>query len=33
MLYGLAEIRVEMSLLEMGVQLIMLPTSSFRKMN
>ena len=33
MLYGLAEIRMEMSLLEMGVQLMILPTTSFRTMN
>ena len=33
MLYGLTEIRMEMSLLEMGVQLIILPTTSFRTMN
>ena len=33
MLYGLAEIRMEMSLLEMGEQLIILPTTSFRTIN
>ena len=32
-LYGLADIRMKMSLLEMGVQLMMLPTTSFRTMN
>ena len=30
---SLAEIRKEMSLLEMGVQLMILPTTSFRTMN
>ena len=33
MLYGLAEIRMEMSLLEIGVKLMILPTTSFRTMN
>ena len=33
MLYGLAEIRVELSLLEMGVQLMILPTTSFHTMH
>ena len=33
MLYGLAEILMEMSLLEIGVHLMILPTTSFRAMN
>ena len=33
MLCGLAEIRMEVSLLKMKVQLIILPTTSFRTMN
>ena len=33
MLCGLAEIRMDMSLLEMGVQLMILPATSFRTMN
>ena len=32
-MYGLAEIRMEMSLLEIGVQLMILPTTSFCTMN
>ena len=30
---GLAEIQMEMNLLEMGVQLMILPAASFRTMN
>ena len=33
MLCGFAEIRMEVSLLEMGVQLMILPTTSFLTMN
>ena len=33
MLYGLADIRMELSLLEMGVQLMILPTTTFCTMN
>ena len=33
MLHGLAMIQMEMSLLEMGVQLMILPTTSFRPMS
>ena len=33
MLYGLAKILMEMSLLETGVQLMSLPTTSFRTKN
>ena len=33
MLYSLAEIRVEMTALEMGVQVMILPTTSFGTMN